>query len=135
MESITIHVTMEYHISQARLAARSLAERSGFGTNDIFAICTSVSELATNLFLHTANGGIIMFNAVDKYDTIGLEIRSEDKGPGISNLDLAMEDGYSTAGGLGSGLPGVQRLMDEFEITSIPGIGTRVTARKWKRKP
>jgi len=63
---------------------------------------------------------------------MGIEIIAEDDGPGIENLELALQDGFSTIEGLGSGLPGVKRLVDEFEITSTLGVGTRIVARKWQ---
>jgi len=63
----------------------------------------------------------------------GVELVAQDEGPGIADIPLALSEGYSTGGGLGCGLPGVQRLMDDFEINSTPGLGTRIVARKWQR--
>jgi len=85
-------------------------------------------------FFHTAKGGTLSFiHICNKELSEGIEVISEDKGPGIPNIELAMQDGFSTCGGLGGGLPGVKRLMDEFEITSNEA-GTRIVARKWKKK-
>ncbi len=83
-------------------------------------------------FFHTNKGGTLSFIPVRNEKIEGIEIISEDEGPGIPDIELAMQDGFSTCGGLGGGLPGVKRLMDEFEITSKE-TGTRIVARKWKK--
>jgi serine/threonine-protein kinase RsbT len=93
---------------------------------------TAVSELAHNLHFHTHLGGTISLAALDEGGRIGVEVVSEDQGPGIPDIDLAMQDGFSTNRGLGGGLPGVRRLMDEFSIRSEVGVGTRVVARLWR---
>lgn len=126
-----IRVSEEHHIIQARQTARTLAEAIGFGQLDTYYIATSVSELASNLFRHETRGGVITF-AVLKQDCVGIEVIAEDDGPGIPDVELVMQDEFSSRGGMGKGLPGVERMMDEFEITSTVGIGTRVLARKWK---
>jgi serine/threonine-protein kinase RsbT len=123
--------------ARARRAARALAGRLGFGTAAAEEVALAVSELATNLVRY-ARGGEIVLAAVGATapagaaggGVAGVHVESIDRGPGIANLAQAMEDGYSTGGGLGGGLPAVRRLMDEFVITSDPA-GTRVVARKW----
>ena len=97
----------------------------------VYSIATAVSELANNLFFHTSRGGTISLSVVRHNGNIGLEIMAEDEGPGIADVKLAMQDGFTTNGGLGGGLPSVERLMDEFEIKSQVGAGTRVMARMW----
>ena len=131
-EPVIIYITREFHISQARQSAVKLAEHLGFNKAKCCIISTSISELANNLVFHTIRGGSITIIPLIKEDKKGIEIIAEDDGPGIPDIDLAMKDGYSTTGGMGSGLGGVNRLMDEFEIVSRIGAGTRITARKWR---
>lgn len=100
-------------------------------------VATAASELANNLWMHTTRGGTItlrlLTSAHAPSSRRGVELLSGDDGPGIADLALAQQEGYSTGGGLGCGLPGVQRLMDEFEIRSTPGVGTWVRACKWAK--
>jgi len=131
-EPIIIRVTKEYHIPETRHSAKFMAEALGFRQIMVFYIMTSVSELAYNLFFHTDKGGTITLAPLIQKDNVGIEVVARDKGPGIPDIDLALTDGFSTNRGLGGGLPGVKRLMDEFEIQSEPGMGSRITARKWK---
>jgi len=132
-EPVIIRVSKEYHIPETRHSARFLAEALGFRQVIVFYIMTSVSELAHNLFFHTDKGGTITLAPLIQLDNVGIEVMAEDKGPGIVNLDLALTDGFSTNRGLGGGLPGVKRLMDEFEIQSTIGQGTQVKTRKWQK--
>ena len=132
VEPIIVRVAKEYDIPETRRKAGSLAEALGFRKILVFYIMTSVSELANNLFFHTEKGGTISFAPVRRTGNTGIEIIAEDQGPGIADIDLAMKDGFSTNRGLGGGLPGVKRLMDELDIQSEVGKGTRITARKWK---
>jgi serine/threonine-protein kinase RsbT len=127
-----VRVTEEHHIALARQVVRQMAEEIGFSSRDTCMIVTSVSELASNLYFHATGGGSLLFRRIDGDGAPGIEVVSDDDGPGIADVDLAMRDGYSTSGGLGSGLPGVSRLMDEFRITSRLGSGTRVWGMKWK---
>jgi len=129
---VIVQVTEEHHIAKARQMAKTLAEDTGFKEVTTFYVATSVSELANNLFFHTTQGGTIALVVVRRNGEIGIEVVSEDNGPGIPDVKRAMEDGFTTNGGLGGGLPGVARLMDEFEITSTVGVGTRIVARKWQ---
>jgi len=131
-EPVIIHVTEEYHVARARQAAVALAQEIGLERAVTYQVATSVSELANNLFFHTARGGRITLTALGQNDRVGIEVIAEDDGPGIPDVEQAMRDGFSTSGGLGSGLPGVKRLMDEFEITSAVGVGTRVVVRRWQ---
>ncbi len=128
----TITITAEHHIAQARQTATALASEIGFKRVLVYYIATSVSELAGNIFFHATRGGSIIFRTLRDNGRIGLEVIAEDDGPGIPDIELAMQDGFSTVGGLGGGLPGTERLMDEFEINSIIGEGTRIVARKWQ---
>ncbi len=132
MEPVIIPVTEEHHIAQARQAAVALAEGIGFKRVLVYYVATSVSELANNLFFHASRGGRITLTPLRREGEIGIEVVAEDDGPGIPDVEIALQDGFSTGGGLGGGLPGVERLMDEFEIASTVGAGTRIVARKWQ---
>jgi len=128
-----IRVSREHHISEARRVAKSLAESLGFRQISAYYVVISVSELANNLYFHAHQGGSITLATVSRDGEHGIEIISEDDGPGIADISLALQDGFSTNGGLGGGLPGITRLMDEFVISSEVGHGTRIVTRKWKQ--
>jgi len=126
-----VRVSDEYQIQIARRHALKRAALLGMSSLESHYVATAVSELANNLFFHTENGGVIQFYHIKKDGRDGIEIVASDKGPGIICIDSAMTDGYSSNGGLGGGLGGAERLMDEFEIESEHGKGTRIVARKW----
>jgi serine/threonine-protein kinase RsbT len=94
-------------------------------------MATSISELARNIYLY-AGKGTITISPIERGGAIGLQITAIDAGPGIPDIRKALEDGYTTSGALGAGLPGVRRMMDEFDIQSAPGEGTRVVIVKWR---
>jgi serine/threonine-protein kinase RsbT len=114
----------------ARKLARRAAEALGFGITDITRIVTATSALARNIFLY-AGSGTMQWRRLDTGGAPGIELKFKDNGPGIANIKQAMEAGRSTTSGLGGGLLGVQRLMDEMEIHSQVGKGTTVIVRKW----
>ncbi len=128
-----IHVTIlsEGEIVTARQKVRELCVRINFSSVDQTLVATAVSELARNIIEYAKTGEIIMGLVEDK-DKKGILIIAKDHGPGIPNIELAMQDGYSTSKGLGLGLPGCKRIMDEFKISSNVGKGTTVTVTKWK---
>jgi len=130
-----IRVVDEYHIQVARRHALNRAEMVGMSSLESCYVATAVSELANNLFFHTDNGGVIQLFPIESGGNPGIEVVAQDDGPGIKCIDTAMTDGYSSNGGLGGGLGGTQRLMDEFAIESEHGVGTRIVARKWLNKP
>jgi serine/threonine-protein kinase RsbT len=115
----------------ARTLARDTAKALGFGAIDQARIATAVSELARNIFLYAGTGSVTV-REVAKSGRKGIEIVCEDQGPGISDMDMAMQDGYTSSRGMGMGLPGAKRLMDEFDVHSQQGIGTTITCRKWR---
>jgi serine/threonine-protein kinase RsbT len=132
-QSGEVPIEDESHIVTVRKTIREAATRLGFGQTDVTRIVTAGSELARNIF-HYAGQGVMHWSDLENRDLVGIQLTFEDHGPGIPNLEQALEPGYSTSGGLGLGLPGTRRLMDEFEIQSDPGVGTTVTVRKWRRK-
>lgn len=114
---------------QARREARRLAVSLGFDRGDAETVALAASELAMNLYRYAVEGEIVLRTVADGARR-GLEIESQDAGPGIPDPELALRDGYTTGGGLGSGLPSVRRLTDDFELTTQPS-GTRIVVRKW----
>lgn len=119
-------------IVSARQQGRQLAGELGFSTSDQALIATAISEVARNIVLY-ARWGAITFSIVEHNGRRGMRIVASDDGPGIEDVELAMQDGYSTSEGLGLGLPGARRLMDDFEIESEPGQGTTIVMSKWLR--
>ena len=117
-------------VIMARQYTRERARELGFGLADQTRTITAVSELSRNIYLYAGTGRVLI-KTLSKSSKKGIEIIAEDQGPGIPNIELAMQDGYSTGKWLGHGLPGTKRLMDEFEIKSEVGKGTTVTVRKW----
>lgn len=125
-------INSESDIVAARKIVRDAAIAMGFGVTDVTRIVTAASELTRNVF-HYAGSGVMHWRTVNAGGVVGLELTFEDHGPGIPDIQRAMEVGYTTKGGLGLGLPGAKRLMDEMEIESEVGKGTRVTVKKWRR--
>jgi serine/threonine-protein kinase RsbT len=123
-------VAKEEDVVGARVRAKAMAEALGFGNMDQTRIATAVSELARNSFQYAGKGSVTM-RGVDKNGRRGMEVVVEDNGPGIKNLERAMEGGHSTSGGLGLGLSGSRKLMDEFDIKTGDGKGTVITITKW----
>ena len=128
---IKVSITSDQDIVQARQKGRSLAMEMGFGSGDATLIATAISELARNIVSYARRGQITL-RIDDGGNRYGLSIIASDEGPGIPDIRQALRDGFSTSGSLGIGLPGVRRLMDEFEISSQPGQGTTVAVKKWK---
>ncbi|GAA0311457.1 serine/threonine-protein kinase RsbT [Gracilibacillus halotolerans] len=127
-----VKIRKEWDIVSARQMGREMAKELGFGTVDQARIATAISELARNIYLY-AEDGQIDYEVITEVNRRGIKITAHDNGPGIEDLGRVMEDGYSTSGGLGAGLPGVKRLMNHFDLQSEPGKGTTVTAIKWVR--
>jgi serine/threonine-protein kinase RsbT len=125
-------IRSESDIVTTRRTVRDVAKALGFGITDVTRIVTATSELARNIVLY-AGSGVMRWREVARSGGIGVELTLEDNGPGIASIEQAMQEGYTTSGGLGLGLPGTKRLMDEFEIASEVGKGTRITVRKWRQ--
>lgn len=130
---VRVPIDSDSDIVIARQKGRALAAELGFSSTDVVRIATAISELARNV-LSYASSGEIRLEAVNGRNRCGIAIVASDRGPGIADIERAMEDAYSTSGGLGLGLPGVRRLMDEFTIDSAVGRGTTVSATKWCRQ-
>ena len=131
-DEITVSILSDADIVTARQEGRALALLMGFSSTEATLVATSISELARNIILYAKQGELVLGVAEDGGKR-GIAVVARDEGPGIPDVRRAMLGGYSTSGGLGLGLPGVKRLMDEFEITSEPGKGTTVKVKKWRR--
>ncbi|HEY6951098.1 MAG TPA: anti-sigma regulatory factor [Bacteroidota bacterium] len=129
-DSIHIPITSDADIVIARQQGRALAERIGFLATDQTLIATAISEVARNI-IKFAKRGVIVISPVLHNPKRGIVVVASDHGPGIPDISLAMQDGFSTGNGLGMGLPGCRRLMDEFDVKSDVGKGTTVTMKKW----
>lgn len=128
----SVDIYTEWDIVAARQLGRNEAKSIGFGTVDQARITTAISELARNIYLYAGKGNIKIERTYEN-NQYGITIIASDEGPGIADLRKVMNDGYSTSGGLGAGMPGVRRLMDEFNVQSEQGVGTTITAVKWLR--
>ncbi len=126
-------IQSEGDIVAARKAIRQAAAALGFGITDVTRIVTAASELTRNIYQY-ARSGVMRWRPLHEAGRVGLELTFEDHGPGIPDVSRAMEPGFSTGRGLGMGLPGAKRLMDEMSIQSTVGKGTTVQVRKWLRK-
>lgn len=132
MDEIRVPITSDHDIVIARQQGRALALKLEFSSGDSTLVATVISELARNIVSYARHGEILI-RSVQNSQRLGIVIVASDDGPGIQDINQAMRDGFSTSGSLGLGLPGVRRLMDDFEIASPEGQGTTVTVKKWKR--
>lgn len=127
---LRISIVSEVDIVTARQRGRALAAELGFAGSDQALIATAISELARNILQYAGRGEVDI--AVErKNGRAGIAVVATDQGPGIPDLKRALEDGFSTGKGLGLGLPGTKRIMDEFDLASEVGKGTRVAVKKW----
>jgi serine/threonine-protein kinase RsbT len=125
-------IESESDIVMARKTVREVAAALNFGLTDVTRIVTAASELTRNIYLY-AGSGVMRWRCLDQGGRAGLELTFEDQGPGIPDIEQAMAMGFTTSKGLGLGLPGAKRLMDEMTIESEAGKGTRIVVRKWVR--
>lgn len=125
-----VSVALESDVTRAVLAARDLANAAGLSPLQGGAVVTAVSELARNIVKYAGRGRVEL-SIIARGSRRGLQVVAVDQGPGIESIELAMQDNFSSSQTLGLGLPGTKRLVDEFEIDSWPGRGTRVVVRKW----
>lgn len=124
-------LTSEQHIVTSRQLVRSLCQELKFSLVDQTKMVTAASELSRNTLVH-GGGGRMRWQVVEREGKRGLQLHFEDEGPGIPDLKLALADGWSSGSGMGLGLPGSKRLVNEFDIASAVGQGTRVSITKWK---
>jgi serine/threonine-protein kinase RsbT len=124
-------IETEGDIVATRHTVRELSQHIGFGITDVTRIVTAASELARNVYKY-GGGGVMHWRRIEKEGRPGIELQFIDQGPGIADVSRVLEAGYSTGRGLGLGLPAAQRLMDEMEIESQVGRGTRVILKKWR---
>ena len=130
MRSETLPVRERSDILLVRQVVRECATELGFSVLDRTKLLTAASELARNMLIH-GGGGTMLLETFMKNDRRGLRLTFEDQGPGIADIEQAMTNGFTTKGGMGLGLGGSKRLVDEFEVVSRVGEGTRVTATRW----
>jgi len=130
-DEVRVPINADADLVTARAEGRAMAERLGFPRPDPTLIATAISEVARNIVVHAVRGEIVLrpFQEADRY---GLVVIARDDGPGIRDVEAALRDDYSGSGGLGLGLPGARRLMDEFELASGADTGTTVTMIKWR---
>lgn len=129
---LRVPINADADIVAARQEGRRLASQLDFTPSDLTVIASAISEIARNI-VEYANTGDVSMTIIEKNGRRGIMVVAQDIGPGIADVAAALQDGFSTSGSLGLGLPGARRLMDEFEIHSEVGRGTRVTMRKWAR--
>jgi serine/threonine-protein kinase RsbT len=127
---VCVRIQSSSDIVTARQQGRLLAARAGFSNSRLTIIATAISEIARNI-VEYAKDGEVLITLIGEGHRRGVRIVASDHGPGIADISAAMRDGYSTGHGLGIGLPGARRLMDEFEVTSEVNKGTTVTMTKW----
>ncbi|MBI3622137.1 MAG: anti-sigma regulatory factor [Nitrospirae bacterium] len=127
-----VGISTSADIVTARQRGRELASELGFSGSDLTVLATAISEVARNIIEHAKEGEVIL-EPTHNGSKQGILIIASDRGPGIPDVDRALQDGYSSGKGLGLGLPGAKRLMDEFKVVSEVGKGTTVTMKKWVR--
>ena len=130
-DEIRVPITCDSDLVPARAQGRALALKLGFSRTDATLIATAISEIARNIVVHVGRGEVAL-KPVYEVERYGLVVIARDDGPGIADVDAALEHGSTSSGGLGLGLPGARRLMDEFRLDSERGKGTTVTMTKWR---
>jgi serine/threonine-protein kinase RsbT len=128
-----VEINSDADLVPARAEARALAFRLGFSRTDATLIATAISEIVRNIVVHVGQGRLVMRPVYEDH-RYGLIAVATDEGPGIRNVEAALAEGNASRGGLGLGLPGARRLMDEFEVVCGPTRGTTVTMTKWRAR-
>jgi serine/threonine-protein kinase RsbT len=129
---VRIPIRADADVVTARRKGRELAAQAGFSATELTIIATAISEIARNIVMFAKRGEILV-SLVGEDSRQGVTVVARDAGPGIPDLEQALQDGYSGYGGMGLGLPGSRRLMDEFEVSTEVDRGTTVTMTKWRR--
>ena len=131
-DEIRVAIRTDADVVTARQEARSMGAGLGFSSTDLTLLATAISEVARNITAYAGEGEVSL-RPVEQDGRRGIEVLAIDDGPGIADVELAMQDGFTTGNGLGLGLPGTRRLVDEFELRTKPGRGTTVRLVKWTR--
>jgi serine/threonine-protein kinase RsbT len=129
---IRVAIRTDADVVTARQEARTMGADLGFSSTDLTLLATAISEVARNITTY-AGEGEVRLRTLDEDGRHGIEVLATDEGPGIADVELAMQDGYTTGNGLGLGLPGTRRLVDDFDLQTAPGAGTTVRLVKWTR--
>ncbi len=130
-DPIRLEIASGTDVVTVRQRARDMGRKAGMSLLDVTKLVTAASELGRNALEH-GGGGWAILETVRERSKVGVRMTFQDDGPGIPDLDLALTDGYTTGGGLGLGLSGSRRLVNEFAIESAPGKGTKVIVTRWK---
>jgi serine/threonine-protein kinase RsbT len=131
--SSVITIESDADVVTARQRARQMAGELELTSTDQTLLATAISEVARNITTYAVRGEVQLSVVRDDKGRPGIQVIATDDGPGIENVDLALQDGYTSGGGLGLGLPGARRLVDDFSIETAPGRGTKVTLVMWAR--
>ena len=131
-DDVRVAIRTDADVVTARHEARAIGAGLGFSSTDLTLLATAISEIARNITTYAGEGEVAL-RVLDNGGRRGIEVVATDAGPGIDDVELAMQDGYTTGSGLGLGLPGTRRLVDEFELRTQPGSGTSVRLVKWTR--
>jgi serine/threonine-protein kinase RsbT len=130
-DSVSVPIESDADVVTVRQEARAMGGELGFSSLDLTLLATAISEVARNITTYAGRGEVVVRVLRDR-GREGIEVVASDEGPGIADVELALQDGYTTGNGLGLGLPGARRLVDEFELDTGPGAGTRVRLVKWR---
>jgi serine/threonine-protein kinase RsbT len=131
-DEVRVAIRTDADVVTARQEARTMCAGLGFSSTDLTLLATAISEVARNITTYAGEGEVLL-RVLDEDGRQGIEVLATDEGPGIDDVELAMQDGYTTGNGLGLGLPGTRRLVDDFSLQTAPGIGTTVRLVKWIR--
>jgi serine/threonine-protein kinase RsbT len=131
-DDIRVAIRTDADVVTARQEARAMGAGLGFSSTDLTLIATAISEVARNITTYAGEGEVAL-RVVHRSGRDGIEVVASDEGPGIDDVERALQDGYTTGNGLGLGLPGARRLVDEFELRTEPGAGTTIRLVKWSR--
>jgi serine/threonine-protein kinase RsbT len=131
-DEVRVAIRTDADVVTARQEARTMGAGLGFSSTDLTLLATAISEVARNITTYAGEGEVTL-RVLDQDGRRGIEVLAADEGPGIENVELAMQDGFTTGNGLGLGLPGTRRLVDDFDLQTTPGAGTTVRLVKWIR--
>ncbi|MGI8781205.1 MAG: ATP-binding protein [Solirubrobacteraceae bacterium] len=129
---VRVVIRTDADVVTARQEARTIGASLGFSSTDLTLLATAISEVARNITTYAGQGEVAL-RVLSEAGREGIEVVASDSGPGIADVELAMQDGYTTGNGLGLGLPGTRRLVDDFDLQTQPGVGTTIRLVKWTR--